>query len=254
MLNQLKTLKETIRSLEADNRPHSGFSLGHAEADRALSRGLLAGTLHEVFASERHAAAGTGFALMLALRLLGKKSLLWVQQDFSALPCGRISPVGFLELGINPNRLILLRASAPLKALRAAADSISCKALGVVLLELWGESKAIDFIASRRLTLAAARSGTTVILLRIAASPRVSTAETRWMIEPGPSRGEDWGNPIFSATLLRNRHGRIACFSMEWSCDECIFREPTNSRLVVSDAADRAGSARDGEARLHRVG
>jgi protein ImuA len=237
----LNFLREKIARLETHLPSPSGIPLGHAAADRVLERGLLPGALHEIFAAERHAAAGTGFALMLSLRLLDRKHLLWVRQDFSAIPCGEIYPPGLLELGLDPDRLILVRASTPLDALRAAADCISCKALGAVLLEVWGEHKAIDLTATRRLTLAAAQSGTTVILIRIAAAPRVSTAETRWLIEPAPSRGEDWGHPIFSAALLRNRHGRTGRFSMEWSCDQRIFREPADSRDLVSVVAGGTG-------------
>lgn len=237
MTKSLNSLREKITRLETHLSSPSGIPLGHAGADRALAHGLLPGALHEVFAAERHAATGTGFALMLALRLLGQKHLLWVQQDFSVIPCGETHPMGLLELGFDPDRLILVRSATALDALRAAADSISCKGIGVVLLEAWGEHKAIDLTATRRLTLAAAQSGTTIILGRIAAKPRISTAETRWLIEPEPSRAEDWGNPIFSAALLRNRHGRTGHFSMEWSCDQRIFREPANSRDLFSAVA-----------------
>jgi protein ImuA len=236
MNNQLKYLRKRIRRIETGNRLPRGFSLGHRSADAALPHGLLGGALHEVYAAERHAAAGTGFALMLALRLAAK-NLLWVRQDFSSVPCGELSPAGFLELGLDPDRLILVRAPSALRALRAAAEALSCKALGAVLLELWGGSSALDMAASRRLSLSAARSGVSVILLNFSARPRASTAETRWLVEPESSAGEDWGPPVLSATLLRNRHGHTGRFSMEWNCDERIFREPANSRLVASDAA-----------------
>lgn len=247
-------MREEIARLETGQAYPHGASLGHEAVDAALQYGLLPGALHEVYAAERHAAAGTGFALMLALRLAGEKNILWARQDFSAIPCGELSAIGFLDLGLDPNRLLLVRAATAMSALRAAADSISCRALSAVLLELWGETKAIDLVASRRLTLSAKRSGIPIVILNFSAAPRVSTAETRWMIAPELSTGKDWGNPIFSAALLRNRHGRTGRFSMEWSCDERIFREPQNPSLVVSSPSGRASAELGEKEGLRRVG
>lgn len=247
-------MREKITRLETGRAYPHGVSLGHAAADAALQCGLLPGALHEVYAAERHAAAGTGFALMLALRLAGEKNILWARQDFSTVPCGELSAMGFLDLGLDPNRLILVRAATAISALRAAVDSISRKALSAVLLELWGETKTIDLVASRRMTLSAKRSGIPIVILNFSTAPRVSTAETRWMIEPESSTGRDWGNPTFSAALLRNRHGRTGRFSMEWSCDEHIFREPQNSSLVVSSPSGGASTELREKEGLRRAG
>jgi protein ImuA len=191
---------------------------------------------------------------MLALRLAGEKTILWARQDFSSVPCGELSAMGFLDLGLDPHRLILVRAATAIGALRAAADSVCCKALGSVFLELWGKTKVLDLVASRRLTLSAARSGVPVIALNFSTAPRVSTAETRWVIEPESSAGEGWGYPIVSAALLRNRHGRTGRFSMEWNCDERIFRESQNSRAMVSVASGGAGSKSRAQAWLRQAG
>lgn len=158
MAKALKNLREKIARFETRQTSERNFSLGHETADAALERGLLPGALHEVYAAERHAAAGTGFALMLALRLAGEKTILWARQDFSAVPCGELSAMGFLDPGLDPHRLILVRAATAMGALRAAADSLSCKALGSILLDLWGQAKVLDLVASRRLTLSAAHS------------------------------------------------------------------------------------------------
>jgi protein ImuA len=190
---------------------------------------------------------------MLALRLAPEKNLFWVQQAFSSALCGELSPAGFLELGFDPSRLVFLRAANPMHALRAAADVLSCKALGAVVLESWGEAGVFDLAASRKLTLVAAQSGAAMIHLRLAATPCTSTAETRWLIESAPSRG-DLGHPVFSATLSRNRHGRTGRFLMEWSCDERIFREPAHPRAMAAVPADRPLAAPQAESRFKRAG
>ena len=35
-----------------------------------------------------------------------------------------------------------------------------------------------------------------------------------------------WGAPVFDAQLVRNRHGPVGRWIMEWKCDECLFCEP----------------------------
>ena len=71
--------------------------------------------------------------------------------------------------------------------MRTAADALACDALGAVVLEVWGEARQLDLVASRKLTLAAQASGVTGLLLRVAAEPQPSTAETRWIVRAAHS-------------------------------------------------------------------
>ena len=113
---------------------------------------------------------------------------------------------GLSELGLDPRCLVTVRASDVESALRAAADALACDALGAVVLETWGQAKALDLVASRKLTLAAQASGVTGLLLRIAAAPLPSTAETRWIVRaahsPPPSQWGVWGSPASTPNLL----------------------------------------------------
>jgi protein ImuA len=167
--------------------------------------------------------------------------LLWIRQDFSALEYGELCATGFLELGLDPERLLLLRVSDANEALRAASDALTCSGLGAVIIELRGAAKALDLVASRRLTLGAAQRNVPAILLRFCAKPQASTAETRWRIATGTSAKEQehWGHARFAAQLLRNRHGRLGHWEMEWSSDDGLFREPApDHRAVVSTSSD----------------
>ena len=108
-------------------------------------------------------------------------------------------------------------------ALRTAADALACDALGVVVLEVWGEARQLDLVASRKLTLAAQGSGVTGLLLRVGAEPMPSTAETRWIVRaarsPPATSLNAWGAPVFDAQLVRNRHGPVGRWIMEWKCE-----------------------------------
>ncbi|HEY1706807.1 MAG TPA: hypothetical protein VGG10_00980 [Rhizomicrobium sp.] len=206
--------------------------------------GLRRGVLHEVYAAAPgDEAAATSFAAGLAARVAGKRPLLWIRQDFSALEYGELAATGFLELGLDPERIFLLRVAHVEEALRAASDALTCIGLGAVVIELRGAAKVLDLTASRRLTLGAAQKDVTAILLRFCANVDASTAETRWRIAAAPSakQEENWGQPRFDAQLLRNRHGRLGHWVMEWSTDDGVFREPTHApdhSLVVSASAD----------------
>jgi protein ImuA len=228
---------------------HARVPLGYKAADACLKGGLVRGTLHEVFAHAGHEASTTGFAAGLAARVAANKPVLWIRQDYSALEFGELAATGLLELGINPSCMLLLCAAHAEDALRAALDALTCAALGAVVIEIPGEPKILDLVASRRLTLGAAQKGVTVFLLRFGAQPDASTAETRWLIRScsSPPQEEDWGRPTFACELVRNRHGRTGHWVMEWDCDDGIFRESAPDRgAVVSAAFDRPAAAPPG--------
>ena len=242
----LATLRAAIARIEAADvslaEENKRVPLGYDAADAALLGGILPGALHEIYADERDSVSGSAFAAMLALRAARSGSIiLWVRQDFTAHQCGQLSAQGLSDLGINPNRLLLVKTRTGAEALRAASDSLSCKALGAIIVEVWRQPKSLDLVASRKLTLRAGASNVTIFLIRVAAAEEMpSTAETRWFIRAKrtPDFVEDWGNPLFEATLARNRHGQTGAWAMEWNCDARVFREaPQNSRAFFPDAA-----------------
>jgi protein ImuA len=226
--------------------PH--IPLGFAPADATLKGGLQRGTLHEIFSAPGHEASATGFAAGLAWRVTGKKKILWIRQDYSALEFGELSATGFLEL--DPSRILLLCTARADDAIKGASDALTCSALGAVVIEIPGEPKILDLVTSHRLTLACAQSNVPAFLLRFAAKPQASTAETRWVIRAraSPTEEEDWGQPVFETELVRNRHGRTGHWVMEWNCDEGLFREPHRGKpahrlAVVSASGDRQVAA-----------
>ncbi|HEX7791705.1 MAG TPA: DNA repair protein [Afipia sp.] len=242
-MKMLASLRGTIGRLEGDSDGSSRVPLGHAGADAVLQGGLVRGALHEVFAEGgHHGAAATGFIAGLAHRFAGRRPLMWVRQDFAELESGTLSMSGLAELGIDPRLLVTVRAPEAEAALRAAADALACDALGAVVLDVWGEVRALDLVASRRLTLAARASNVTCLVLRTAALPAASTAETRWVVRAARSlpSTEVWGAPMLDAQLVRNRHGQTGRWIMEWKCDESLFREQTAYPQPVATApADR---------------
>jgi protein ImuA len=236
----LSSLRGSIERIEAHGGSYSPrrVALGHAEVDAMLQGGLALGAMHEVFAEAgRHSGAATGFVAGLAGRAAARRPLVWVRQDFTEIESGALSMSGLAELGLDPRLFVTVRAADVDSALRTAADALACDALGIVVLEVWGVARQLDLVASRKLTLAAQASGVTGVLLRVAAEPQPSTAETRWIVRGAHSppaaasmpaaAWSSWGAPVFDAQLVRNRHGPVGRWIMEWKCDECLFGKPT---------------------------
>lgn len=229
----LASLRGSIARIEAPSEANlpNRVALGHASADAMLRGGLAPAALHEVFAAGHQGGAATGFIAGLAGRISPRKPLVWVRQDFSDLESGSLSMSGFCELGLDPRLLVTVRAADVDSALRTAADALACDVLGAVVLEVWGDVRQLDLVASRKLTLAAQASGVAALVLRIAATPIPSTAETRWIVRaahsPPGNAASVWGAPRFDAELVRNRHGPVGRWIMEWKCDECQFSEPS---------------------------
>ena len=255
----LANLRGSIERIEAhaDAAPLR-VALGHTDADAALQGGLALAAVHEVFAEGRQSAAATGFIAGLAGRVAARRPLVWIRQDFAEIESGALSMAGLAELGLDPRRVVTVRAADVDVALRTAADALACDAVGAVVLEVWGEARQFDLVASRKLTLAAQASGVTGLLLRVAAQPAPSTAETRWIVRaahsPPASAGSAWGAPVFDAQLVRNRHGPVGRWIMEWKCDECLFEKPSAYPQPVAAApAHRPHQAR-AHARERRAG
>ena len=253
-LNTLASLRGDIARVETHDGAYqpARVALGHAEADAVLQGGLARGAMHEVFTEAgRQSAVATGFIAGLSGRIAARRPLLWVRQDFAEREAGALSMNGFAELGLNPRLLVMVRAADAEAALRTAADALACDALGAVVLELWGETRQFDLVASRKLTLAAQASGVTALLLRIAATPSPSTAETRWIVRaahsPPTAPWQAWGAPVFDVELIRNRHGLLGRWIMEWKCDECLFAKQTaDSQSLAAAPAHRPHPAQAG--------
>lgn len=212
------------------------ISLGEASADAVLGGGLRPGALHEVLAKGWGAG---GFAVLLAMLAAGNSfhgkggALFWVRPDYEALEYGALSPFGLAELGGDPRQLIMVRTRNAAEALSAAADILACPHVGALLLEIHGQPKCLDLVASRRLAFAAGESGVTPILLRNGADNEPSAALTRWQVETAlsPPADDDWGNPIFDAQLIRHRTGGLGRFLLQWNSEVSMFVDPLLSQL-----------------------
>lgn len=251
MSDSIVSLARLKRRLERLERPRGGlplFAFGCSTVDARLGGGLARGALHELCAAdaEDHATM-SGFAMMLAVRASSTGPIFWVREDRGQRRHGRLYAPGLVELGIDPGRVILVTASDTLSALRAGADILGCAGAGAVLIEPWSEARKLDLTASRKLVLAAERTGVATFILRDRAAVPASAAATRWSVAAAPSTalpGNAPGHTTLAIELVRHRGG-IPPFGlvMEWDRDEHVFREPALSRAVLPAAQRRPMAA-----------
>src|SRR6266446_2775177 len=242
----LPELREHIGRIE---RPASAIRgvlpFGVAAIDRVLPGGGLArGALHEILGAGGDEEEGA-LAAALAAGILGRLGagphppaarappspvdtgegwgggghgkVLW------CLPRSDLYGPGLAAHGLDPERLVLVQAPRDAEILWAMEEGLRVPGIAAVV----GEIGALAAVASRRLQLAAERSGVTALLLRRwrdggqAARERAlpNAAVTRWRIAALPSQppqGEPGvGRPQWRVELLRCRGGEPACWEVE---------------------------------------
>ncbi len=159
-------------------------------------------TLSELFAVHPRDAGWAGFLLA---QLASQRPLLWVQERMAILESGRIYPPG-----LPSKKLIHVEARDARDALWAMEEGVRCTALCAVIGEIWGDPKALDFTATRRLAVASEQSGTPCWLVRLGGAPDLSGARMRWRIASAPSLCNDLdlrapGISAWDAELFRAR-------------------------------------------------
>jgi protein ImuA len=230
--NAFEALKARIRQIERGGGAQNMESRGNwgrtlpllPEIDRLWpEQGLPLGCLHEARSDTdgRGGPAGFGIVTAFAAALAGrigeeKRPTLW---------CGRFGGLdvygpGLAQVGLPPSRLILASARSDADILAAMEEGLRHPVLGCVV----GEVGKISLTASRRLQLAAEKSGVTALVLRtpqrkaadVSAEPLA--AASRWKIGPYPSTPHvipEAGKPRWQLELLQARSGATGQWIVE---------------------------------------
>jgi len=226
-LDGTSVLAHLRRALVTKNRGESPTLLpfGVVPVDDALGGGLEGGILHEIAAArEAEAAAASGFALLLAARTSGP--VVWIAEDMALYESGVPYGPGLDDLGLNPERFIMVAAPKSRDVLWAVEEALSCRGMGTVIGEI--RQASLDLTATRRLSLAAGRRSAVALLVRSAPGRDASAAATRWI----------------ALSLMRNRRGPPGSWVLEWNGVEQRFELVSAHRERVAQAAvDRSPSA-----------
>ena len=162
-----------------------------------------------------------------------EKPLLWARQEALIAESGAPYPPGLADIGLDPAAVAFIRVRDAKEALQAGAEAGRCATVGATLIELFGEARAYDLTASRRLALAAAAAGAPIFVSRVGASPAPSAAASRWLVRAAPSRAlaaNAPGSAAFTVFLLRQRGGAAGKrheWRVEWNRDRGAFEDRT---------------------------
>ena len=157
--------------------PLPAQATGLAALDARLpGGGLQSGAVHEILATEHDKAAAYGFMVMLIAEALAQGTVLWCQGSAA------LYGPALAELGLSPERLVLVRAYKSADQLWAMEEGLRTAGIAAVV----GEVERLDLTASRRLQLAAQASGVACFVLR-PLRHQSNAAATRWQVETAPA-------------------------------------------------------------------
>lgn len=138
---------------------------------------------------------------------------------------GRLSAWGARALGLDPGRVLLIRARREAEALWAFEEALKSGAVAAALCALDSPS----LVATRRLDFAARSGQARAMVLRSAPPSDLSAARLRWRIASAPSAPHPLdprapGAARLRAELARSRDGRTGAFTLELDHETHRFR------------------------------
>ena len=240
VIEELRTRLDCLEAERVGLRTTLPFGVAEID-DRLPGGGLLLGALHEVSGGEGDMAYGAAAALFVAgvlARLSGPVLWCLMRPDLFA--------PALASVGLHPDRVIYVEAGDGRTVLLVMEEGLRIRGLAGVV----GETDRLDLTASRRLHLAAERSGVVAFAVRRwrsrAAADKAghSAAVTRWRITAAasvPLRTPGIGRARWTLDLLRCRNGIPSTWTVE-ACD-------AEGRLAASriprpaDLADRPAAA-----------
>jgi len=194
-------------------------------------------TLSELFAVHPRDGGWAGFLLA---QVETGKPLLWVQDRMAILESGRIHPPG-----LPSQDLVHVEARDARDALWAMEEGLRCPSLSAVIGEIWGDPKALDFTATRRLAVASERSGVAAFLIRLGGHANLSGARMRWRIASAPSLINPLdprapGSPAWDVELFRVRGMPPGRWSVAYEADRFHLVAGAGDRALGEDRRLRA--------------
>ncbi len=241
---------------------HPGFlRLAHgASADLCADISglrLAFGALHEIAGTQERAYwSGLGFTLALAgvCARLRRGAVVWVREARFAQDYGVPHAWGLPLFGVRPGRVVLVCPETDKDVLWGLEAAVQEARIAAVVGEIpppaGGRERGYGLTASRRLHLAAQRSGVPLLIFRGRKTGQPSAARSRWLIAPGARRAEDDWAPRWQADLEMCRAGpgqvvHRGRWDLEWDHEAYRFRlaAPLADRPPVPGPAHgRAGS------------
>ena len=156
------------------------------------------------------------------------KHLVWVAEDMAALESGALHGAGLDGFGVRPERLVTVSVAQRRDLLWTMEEALRCRAVSCVIGEM--RHGALDAVAVRRLSLAAAETAALALILRAGPGDDASTAATRWIVSAAAAESAE---PRMLAQLVRNRRGPRGQWILEWSDSDGRFTCAAHAQPVA---------------------
>jgi protein ImuA len=232
----IRKLKRDILMLQGYRSPAAEENCVHLPliSQAFPNNNFPTGAIHEfICKGQGSMAASAGFiAGILAALMKNNGVTVWIN------PVRNLFPPALRSFWRLPEHFIFLDLPKEKQALWAMEEVLQCAGFTAVI----GEIQQLDLTASRRLQLAAEKSGVTGFLLRRPATALNTIASiARWQLTALPSRLEDGlpgvGFPRWQVELLRVRNGRPGAWEVQWLQD--CFKVETIATAILPEIIHR---------------
>jgi protein ImuA len=209
----LSKLKKEILLLEGFKESVIGERTNLGRINEAFPNGLFPfSALHEFFYyNPEEAAASSAFISgLLSSHTQKGHNVVWISSS------QKIFPPALKWFGILPHQVLFLNVTKEKDIPWAIREALKCSSLSAVV----GELPEMNLTTSRRFQLAIEESGVGCFILRANPKNVLSTAISRWHIQPLHSSVEEGfpglGHPRWRARLLKVRNGKPGSWDIEW--------------------------------------
>jgi protein ImuA len=209
----LKDLKKQILLLEGFKEPILTDDTRLGRINSAFPNEIFPFcALHEFFCfkQEELASSSAFIAALLSLRFKKGGTAVWIS------PTHKIFPPALKWFGIEPHQILFLNIKKEKEVSWAINEALTCSSLSAVVSEL----PEMSITASRRFQLTIEDAGVGCFVLRSNPKNLLTTAVSRWHIQPLPTRTENdlpgLGHPRWKVDLLKVRNGKTGSWNIEW--------------------------------------
>lgn len=242
-LAQLRQQMQRIECPQVGQRSCLPFGVEALDA-HLPGGGLALGALHEVAGggdlSTAHGAAATLFTAGILARMDGP--VLW------CVSAPDLFAPGLAQAGLTPDRLLYAEAGDDKTTLILAEEGLRHSGLAAVVAEL----ERLPMVASRRLQVAARKSGVTAIALRRWRTPQAAATEfgqptsatTRWQVTALPSTPAPFLALLSTIGRARWRVELVRCRgadSNSWEVEACDAQGRLGELADMADGQAAAG-------------
>ena len=171
--------------------------------------------------------------------------VLWAHDRPGPLEIGHLYAPGLARFGLDPERLLMVAGRRAEDVLWAMEEGLACRGIAAVIGDFFGQPRALDLTAMRRLGLRARSGNRLAVLLRTGTGIVPSVAETRWRIGPHGAGvmhrfQAGIGRPAWRLDLEKNRAGRTGSWPVEWRHDTHSFAFAAHSQPVAAAVDHRS--------------